>query len=368
MASVRRWLVTSVRRWLVTSVRRWLNIHHLDRRGVELAGLIAITATLQLSAAIGIAYVAGFSDTLDALAALDWPWLCAMLGAFAVSFVGYYYAYHGIYCVEHGKPLSSKQMRAVVMAGFGGFLAHGGTIIDVYAVQATGASKRRASVRVSALAGLEHGVLAIIGTAAAIAALAAGMSKPPLDFTLPWAIIPVPGFVLAFWLAERYRERLRRRGGWRGKLGVFLDSIHVVAALFRQPFRFGAAPFAMGFFWTADMFALWASMTAFGFRMDVAGLVVGYATGMVFTRRTGPFAGAGVMMLVLPMTLWYSGAQLAPAVVGVFVYRAVSLWLPLPFSLAALPTLREIGKAGVPHAPGEVTVGDEPALRRRAVS
>ena len=264
---------------VLASSRRWLNVHHLDRRGVELAGLIAITVALQLCGAVGIAYVAGFSDTLDALTAFDWPWVCAMLGGFAVSFIGYYYAYYGIYCVERGKPLSSRQMRAVVAAGFGGFLAHGGTIIDVYAVQATGASKRRASVRVSALAGLEHGVLAILGSAAAIAALATGMSKPPLDFALPWAIIPVPGFVLAFWLAERYRERLRRRGGWRGKLGVFLDSIHVVAALFRQPFRFGAAPFTMGLFWTADMFALWASMAAFGFRMNVAELIVGYATG-----------------------------------------------------------------------------------------
>ena len=74
------------------------------------------------------------------------------------------------------------------------------------------------------------------------------------------------------------------------------------------------------------------------------------------------------MMLVLPLTLWYSGGQLAPAVVGVVIYRVVSLWAPLPFSLAALPTLREIGKVGTPHAPGRATGSKEPALRRRAAS
>jgi len=39
----------------------------------------------------------------------------------------------------------------------------------------------------------------------------------------------------------------------------------------------------------------------FGFRMNAAALFVGFATGMVFTRRTGPLAGAGVLALVLPL-------------------------------------------------------------------
>jgi uncharacterized membrane protein YbhN (UPF0104 family) len=339
-------------------------MHHLDRRGTELTGLITLTAVLQLAGAAGISYVAGFSDVGDRMSRITWPWLLVLLGGLVISFAGYYFAYHGVYSVEHGKSLSRPQMRAVVTAGFAGFLAHGGTILDVYAVQATGATHRRASVRVAALAGLEHGVLAVITSVAAIAALVAVVAKPPLDFTLPWATIPVPGFLLAFWLAERHRERLRRRGGWRGKVGVFLDSIHLVRLLFRRPLSFGAAPFAMAVFWAADMFALWASMRAFGFGMDVAALIVGYSTGMVFTRRTGPFAGAGVIMLLLPLTLWYSGAPLAAAVAGVFAYRVISLWLPLPFSLAALPTLREIGKAGTPHAEGEAHADEEPALRR----
>ena len=44
------------------------------------------------------------------------------------------------------------------------------------------------------------------------------------------------------------------------------------------------------------------------------------------------------------MCLWYSGAPLAAAVVGVFAYRILVLWLPLPVALASLPTLRTMGE------------------------
>ena len=38
---------------------------------------------------------------------------------------------------------------------------------------------------------------------------------------LPWAVIPVPAFAAAFWLASRYRTRLVGRAGWRARLSVF---------------------------------------------------------------------------------------------------------------------------------------------------
>jgi hypothetical protein len=53
----------------------------------------------------------------------------------------------------------------------------------------------------------------------------------------------------------------------------------------------------------------------------VAALYIGFATGMVFTRRTGPLAGAGMLALVLPVTIWYSGAPFAVAVVGQVLVR-----------------------------------------------
>ena len=71
---------------------------------------------------------------------------------------------------------------------------------------------------------------------------------------------------------------------------------------------------------------------------------------MVFTRRTGPLGGAGVLVLVLPPALWYSGAPLVAAVVGVFIYQVLFLWLPMPAALTLLPTLRAMGEQRAPLA------------------
>jgi uncharacterized membrane protein YbhN (UPF0104 family) len=81
-------------------------------------------------------------------------------------------------------------------------------------------------------------------------------------------------------------------------------------------------------------------MAFFGYHMTWARFVIGFGTGMVITRRTGPFAGAGVLELVLPVSLWASGAPLVVAILGMFVYRAVSIWLPMPLALGRLHTLR----------------------------
>lgn len=339
--------------------------HLLEQRSWGLTALLVLMGLLEVAAAVGMAYVAGFSEVWRVLKRWDALWLTALVAAIVISFVGYYWAYRGIYKVEDGPDLSFRQMVAVVIGGFGGFLAHGGSALDDYALRAAGADEREASSRVSALAGMEHGVLAVIGTIAGIAVLAEGRSSPPADFSIPWAVIPIPGFALAFWLAERYRERLRDRDGLRGKIGVFLDSIHLNRALFLRPQDHGPAVLGMLAFWLADASAMWAALAAFGFKMDVAAMFIGYATGMVFTRRTGPLGGAGILMVVLPVTIWYSGAPMATAVVGVFAYRVVTLWLPIPFALASLPTLRQMGRAGTPNA--EQPAGSsEPALGHHA--
>jgi uncharacterized membrane protein YbhN (UPF0104 family) len=342
----------------------WLSRHYLHRRSIELGALVLLAAVLQISAAVGMAYVAGFSEVASALTRMSWPWLVVSAAAIGLSFVCYYFAYRGIYEVEGGPRLEKQQLRAVVAGGFGGFLAHGGSALDDYALRAAGAEERDATVRVSALAGMEHGVLAILGTAAGITVLALGLSKPPLDFSISWSVLPIPGFAIAFWAAERYRENLRDRDGWRGKMGVFLDAIHLNRLLFLRLRDHGAAVAGMTLFWLTDAFAMWAGLAAFGFHMNPAPMFIGYATGMVFTRRTGPLGGAGVLMVVLPVTLWVSGAPLAVAVVAVFAYRVLSLWLPMPFAFASLSTLRHMGEPGAAHAEQEADAPGEPALRR----
>jgi hypothetical protein len=340
--------------------------HHLERRKTALAMLLVLAAVLQLSAGTGLSYVAGFSSVRAVLGDFQWVWLIALIGALGVSFAGYYYAYEGIFTVDGGPTLRGSQMRAVVTVGFGGFLAHGGGILDQYALEAAGADQREAKTRVAGLAGLEHGIMALGGAAAAIAVLAQDSGQPPLDFTLPWAVIPVPGFLFAFWLAERYRDRYRGRAGWRGSVGNFLESIHLIRTMFANPRRYGLALAGMALFWAADAFAAWAGLATFGFQMNAASFYVGFATGMVFTRRTGPLGGAGVLALCLALTIWYSGAPLAVAVVGIFTYRVLALWLPMPASLALLPAIRKMGEERVPGAEGKAEPPAEPGLRRSA--
>lgn len=315
----------------------------LARRGTELLLLFGLAALLQIAAGVGMSFWAGTDKVNLILGDFNPYWLGAMVLGLIVSFVGYYFVYQEVYRVEHGPDLTTKQMIAVVGAGFGGFFAHGGSALDNYALRAEGASEREASVRVASLGGLEHGILGIGAWGAAIAVLVLARSRPPLDFTLPWAIVPIPGFLLAFYLARRYEDRFRDAEGWRHKVGVFIDSILLIRGLFEKPIQHAPALLGMGLFWAADFFAAWAGIAMFGYHMNIAALIVALATGMVFSRRTGPLAGAGILTVTLALTIEYSGAPFAAAVAGIFAYRIFALWIPLPFSMLALPTLRRLG-------------------------
>ena len=110
-------------------------------------------------------------------------------------------------------------MHAVVAAGFGGLLAHGGDVLDKQALEAAGAEEPDARAQAAGLSGLELAVLAIGGCGAATAVLVSRLGAPPPDFTLPWALIPIPAMLIGFWAAERYRDRFRGRPGWRGAVG-----------------------------------------------------------------------------------------------------------------------------------------------------
>ena len=55
--------------------------------------------------------------------------------------------------------------------------------------------------------------------------------------------------------------------------------------------------------------------------MNGAALIVGYCTAMVCTRGAAPLAGAGTLVLILPLTIWAGGAPLGTATVGVAACR-----------------------------------------------
>jgi uncharacterized membrane protein YbhN (UPF0104 family) len=166
-------------------------------------------------------------------------------------------------------------------------------------------------------------------------------------------------------LAERYRGRLRDRDGWRGKAGTFLESVHLVYEVLRQPRKYGYAVLGMMVYWGCDMFGLWAATRAFGFTMTALAVIVALGTGMIFTRRTAPLGGAGIMIVALTATLWYGAAvPFASATMGVVAYRFFTLFVPMPGAFGALPKLRALGRRGedAPTGRGTGTDKGEPAL------
>jgi uncharacterized membrane protein YbhN (UPF0104 family) len=350
---------------------------HRSWRGFSALTLLA--ALLSAGALIGLSWVAGFGAVEHRLEQVRWPWLLVSLGGMLSAFVGYRVAFEGIARVRGGPRLSPAERTTLVTAGFGGFIARGGSAVDRVMMEAAGASRREAEVRVAALDSLEHVPIAIGGCAAAWVLIAAGRTgHPPADFVWPWALAPPIGGAIAVWAAARYRERLRRATSWRRLLGVGLDGVWSLIAMIRDRTAHGLPYAGMCLFWAGDVLSLWAAMAAFGFRMNVAALIVAYAIGYALTRRSAPLGGAGMIETFLPLTLWDSGAPLAAAIAGVLAYRVFNLWLPMPAAFAVLPQLRRIeapsttdrrradfdlgvkikrwfGADHLEHGPGEVT-------------
>jgi uncharacterized membrane protein YbhN (UPF0104 family) len=325
-------------------LRRVFAGHQLDSTRLELSLIIGLAALLFLGAGVGMAYISGFDAVWNVLRRPHWPWLVASAAAEVISLGGYAVGYRGISKVERGPDLRGRALLAVVVAGFTGLLSSGGGALDRHAMKATGAGDREATARVAALTGLEHGSMPWIVCPTAIALLIIGVSRPPRSFIVPWAVIPPIGFACGIWAAERWRDGLRGRPGWRSRLAIFFDGVHYIWVLLSSPIRCSGAFLGMLVFWGASMFSLWAGLAAFGLHMGAGTLIICYGTAYLATQRTAPLGGGGLLMTALVPTLWYvGGAPLAVATVGAFAHRFFSLWTLLPLSLAELPTLRALG-------------------------
>jgi uncharacterized membrane protein YbhN (UPF0104 family) len=266
-------------------------------------------------------------------------WFAVAFAAELVAFCAYVFAYRSVAAVEGGRRLGLREATELVAVGFGAFLAKGGAALDSEALRRRGAGKREGEVRVLALDALEHAPLAPAACAAAIALLVQGRHKPGLDFTIPWATLVPIGAVLAF-IGVRHRERFVGADGWRGKLGDALDGIRILFRLAAEWRRYWPGFVGATVYWAGDVVCLWAALQPFDAAPAFAAIIVAHAVGYVLTRRTLPLAGAGVVEVIMPLTLVAAGAPFAGAILGVFVYRLFNLWVPLLPAAAAIPRLR----------------------------
>jgi len=327
----------------VTLGRLLRPLPHLDRHPAQHALLVGIGAALALGAAVGISWAAGFESVLHELRHFDPIWLPVAFGMELAAYFGYVVAYREVARVEGGPRLGLGRAGAIVAAGFGVFVIRGGFVVDRQALEAAGLEPRQARVRVLGLGALEYAILAPAAALAAVIILARGSTHPSLGFTLPWAIAVPLGFLAAF-AALGFRHRVRDESGWRAAVRHALDAVNMLRNLAAQGAEHGGAFVGTTLYWAGDVGCLWASLRAFHESPDLAGLIIGYATGYALTRRTLPLGGAGSVEALVSFALAWTGIPLAKAVLAVCAYRIFNLWLPLLPAAIGLRHLKRWGE------------------------
>jgi uncharacterized membrane protein YbhN (UPF0104 family) len=308
-------------------------------RPLPLVATTAAAAFLFVASLAVMSVIAGWSSVTSQLHPRLSFWFAVAFGAEALAFCAYVFAYRSVAAVAHGTRLSLLEATELVAVGFGAFLAKGGAALDSKALR-RGSNKREGEIRVLALDALEHAPLAPAACAAAITLLAQGRHKPGLDFTIPWAALTPIGAVLAV-IAVRHRQRFEGESGWRGKLADVLAGINVLFRLVREWRQHWLGFLGATVYWAGDVVCLWAALQPFHAAPRFAAIVLAHAVGYVLTRRTLPLAGAGIVEVLMPLTLVAAGAPFAGAILSVFAYRLFNLWLPLIPAAVALPHLRK---------------------------
>ena len=310
----------------------------------------AVAAAAFLAALAAMSAFAGWDTVMSEFHARLSFWFAVAFAAELAAFCAYVLAYRSVAAVEGGPHLGLLEATELVALGFGAFLAKGGAALDSKALRRGREDEREGEVRVLALDALEHAPLAPAACAAAIALLVQGQRKPGLDFTIPWATLVPIGAVLAF-VGVRHRGRFVGRPGWRGKLGDALEAIRVLFRLVCEWRAHWLGLVGATIYWAGDVLCLWASLHPFGATRSFAAIVLAHAVGYVLTRRTLPLAGAGIVEVLMPLTLVAAGSPFAGAILGVFTYRLFNLWMPLVPAAAAVPALRRRYGAGFRAAP-----------------
>ena len=271
--------------------------------------LVCVAAVLAAGALFGLASTVGIQKALNRLAHPHWDWLVVAVGGEILAYMGYTVAYREVARADHGAELAVPKAAALVAAGFGVFVHGGGFALDA-------------------------AIVVVIWHQTISASL-----------TLPWIIAPPVGALLAA-VALRFKARVRRWPLIGKPLLHALEALELVLLFARRPFRHGLAFVGTLTYWAGDVFCLWATLQAFSAQPPpVAQLVVGYSTGYALTRRALPLGGAGVVEILLPYSLGWLKIALLPALLAVFAYRLINLWLPMIPALAGLPTLRRLQAA-----------------------
>jgi uncharacterized membrane protein YbhN (UPF0104 family) len=328
------------------------------------------TAALALLLAVGavtlIGQVADFDEIVDAVRRADKDWFPVCLGGLVCAYVGYILGYREVARMHGGPSLPVWTVTRIVGIGFGANVlgsAAGGLAVDFWALRRAGAGVHDSARRVLGFNTLEW---ALLGTAAMLAAavVMAGRGQgAPLAMTLPWLIAVPLCIAAAAWVTSPERRarfarvdepsprndgspRKRLRRFWvqtkRG-LADAIGGVLVVRHLLAHPRRHAAGVLGFAVYWFGHLFTLYAALRAFGVhRLEVAPLVLAFATGYVATALPLPGGGSGGIEAALAFSLRALGVPLAPALLAALVYRFFTFWLPIVPALALIPSVKRL--------------------------
>jgi uncharacterized membrane protein YbhN (UPF0104 family) len=219
------------------------------------------------------------------------------------------------------------KLAASVLAGFGMLTPRAGFTLDQAILRDSGVSPSAARGGVLRLAMLEYALLA---PATFICAVVLFTQRFPAQAGVleSWLIgVPVGAALVGVLFVIRRRHPFNSR--LLHPLDRMLDAIAAMVRTLRESRTGVVAAGGMALYWAADIAALGACLMIVQQSLPVDVLVVGYATGYAFTRRSMPLAGAGAAEALMPFSMHWMTVPLAAGVLAVFAYRLCNLWMPL---------------------------------------
>lgn len=314
---------------------------------------IAVVGALLVAVGVGalIARAAGFTRVRDAIVEADSSWFLVCFFAEVAAFAAYAVVVREAFEWRSGPRVRYGLSVHVTLASLGATrvvaaAGAGGLAVMYWCFRRGGFPTREALVRVL---GLNTLVYLVFGVGAWVAALLATLGvggHAPLALTLPW-LVAVPFCILA----ARYVTEPERVSGFdltRGNI-VRRGLAYAIAGARRVrevfPHRVGRRSLVgAAVYWAGDIVCLWAALHSVGVSLPFSELVLAYATGYVAMVLPLPFAGVGGVDAAMTFALTAVGVSLAPALVGVAVYRLFGFWIPTIPALAALVLLPRAGK------------------------
>lgn len=312
---------------MLGSLRGWLSGQHRRSTPTGMVAAIVLGAILAGGALIGDSWVAGFSAIIDLVRDLDFRWLPLAIGGVAISHVGYTLAYREVLRSNDGPTASVGRTIASVLAGFGMLTPRAGFTLDRSFCRDQGLSIGDARDRILTLGMLEYALLAPATFVASIVLFAEHFHAQ--GGVLESWLIGVPAGSAIVAVLFLFRQRMPSSGWFWEAIHRTLDAISATVYVVTHSRAGFLAAGGMALYWAADISALGACLAVVNHAVPVDVLIVGYATGYAFTRRSLPLAGAGAAEALMPFAMHWMTVPLAAAVIAVFAYRVCNLWLPL---------------------------------------